>query len=588
MLSQRSTPIKLSQEAALKLPRAGLWLVLVCFAFIGFFADDLWTPRDIDSFGAAWLLAQQPLSAWLMPMGFGEMLTEAGPLTTWLSATFMLTVGEQGLGLLSNILCLRLASVFWFTLSTFAIWESAYRLAVRPEAQPIAFAFGGEARPKDFARAIADSAVLLFLATFGILTRQHEAVPDTALLAITALNLFSLTIAVKRPLIGSILAGISVTASILASTLFAGVWLLAQSLIVIATLSQSPRKRDLCLVALLLSTGLLFLIWPALSWCIDSELANRWFTQWVLTQTDYFGPAGLSTYLWFAKHSLWFLLPLWPLVLTGLFRWGRRLGQPFLFLPLVVVAVTLLGVIFSSKQSTDSVFLACIPALTVLAAFSLLTIKNGWENILDWFGLTIFGLGGLTIWLYWCAWLTGFPPKMHQSIINLAPTVRPELDLGFFCAVLATFGWIALVIWRLTHRPVIIWRGPWINATGITMALVVGFGLFHAPTTEFRSLVPIAQTLDRLLLQSGWQRGQCVQAINTRPEMMAVLQHYGAEPLNTLTHETGCPLAIVRQSSSSHVELPDYAPSAGRARSSEVFYVVDTNALARKPIFTRK
>lgn len=258
MLSQRSTPIKLSQEAALKLPRAGLWLVLVCFAFIGFFADDLWTPRDIDSFGAAWLLAQQPLSAWLMPMGFGEMLTEAGPLTTWLSATFMLTVGEQGLGLLSNILCLRLASVFWFTLSTFAIWESAYRLAVRPEAQPIAFAFGGEARPKDFARAIADSAVLLFLATFGILTRQHEAVPDTALLAITALNLFSLTIAVKRPLIGSILAGISVTASILASTLFAGVWLLAQSLIVIATLSQSPRKRDLCLVALLLSTGLLF------------------------------------------------------------------------------------------------------------------------------------------------------------------------------------------------------------------------------------------------------------------------------------------------------------------------------------------
>lgn len=588
MLSQRSTPIKLSQEAALKLPRAGFWLLLAVFALSGFFADALWTPRDIDSFGAAWLLSKQPLSQWLMPMAYGEVLAENGPLTAWLSGLFMVTVGEQGLGLLTDVLCLRLSALVWFTLSTWAIWNGAFRLAIRPEAQPIAFAFGGEAQPKDFARSIADSAVLLFMATFGILTRQHEAVPDTALLAITALNLWSLTFALKRPLWGSVLAGISVAASIIGSTLFAGVWLLAQSLIVISTLSQSAKKRDMCLLALVVTAGVLFLLWPAFAWWQNSELAQVWFAEWALTQTNHFGPAGLATYLWFAKHSLWFLLPLWPLVLTGLFRWGRRLGQPFLFLPVVVVAVTLLGVVFSSRQSTDSVFLACLPALTVFAAFSLLTIKHGWENVLDWFGLTIFSLAGLTLWLYWIAWLTGMPPKMHQSIVHLAPTVRPAWDIGWVCAALVTVAWIALLVWRLTHRPVLIWRGPWINASGMTMAMVVAFGLFHAPTTEFRSLAPVAHSLDKLLVQAGWQSGQCVQAVKLSPELMALFQHYGSAPLKSLTREAGCPLAIVRSSSSSPVTLPDFAPSAGRARSGELFYVVESNVLLHNNTLTKK
>ncbi len=575
MLAQRSTTIKLSQEAAAKLPRIGFWSLLAIFSLVGLFAQDLWTPRDIDSFGDAWLLAQQPLSAWLTPSAYGESLTRTGPLTIWLTAVLMKTLGEQGFGLISEVSCLRLAAVFWFTLTTFAIWESAYRLARRPEAQPIAFAFGGEAKPRDFARSIADCAVLLFVATFGILTRQHEAVPDTALLSIAALNLLGLTYTIRRPLLGCVLTGMTVCASILASTLFAGVWLLAQSVIVVSTLTNRPRKRDVCLVVLVLTAGLSFCLWPLLSWVADAGRAADWFSEWALTQTDYFGPAGLSTYLWFAKHSLWFLLPIWPLVVMGLVRWGKRLTQPFLFLPVVVFAVTLLGVIFSSRQSTDSVFLACLPALAVFAAFSLLTIKQGWENTLDWFGLTIFTLAGLTIWLYWIAWLTGIPPKMHQSIVHLAPTVRPAFDTGLILALAMTVCWAALLVWRLTHRPVAIWRGPWINAAGMTFVVVAGFGLFSTATTEYRSLSHVAGTLDNLIVRSGWNAGDCVQPVRISPETVAVLRYHGGTPLQSLSNDAACRFVMLKLSPSEKAKVAGFAPSAGRNSSGNAFTVIE-------------
>lgn len=67
MLSQHTTPIKVSQEAAAKLPRWGLITLLAVFTLSGFFATDLWTPRDIDSFGAAWLTASGAGSTWLLP-----------------------------------------------------------------------------------------------------------------------------------------------------------------------------------------------------------------------------------------------------------------------------------------------------------------------------------------------------------------------------------------------------------------------------------------------------------------------------------------------------------------------------------------
>lgn len=62
-------------------------------------------------------------------------------------------------------------------MTTAAIWYSTYLLSRRDEAQPVSFAFGGEAARKDYGRLVADIAVLLTVGTYGIISAFHELTP---------------------------------------------------------------------------------------------------------------------------------------------------------------------------------------------------------------------------------------------------------------------------------------------------------------------------------------------------------------------------------------------------------------------------
>ena len=71
-------------------------------------------------------------------------------------------------------------------------WYSAYHLARTEAAQPLPFAFGGEAEPVDYARAIADGALLALIASLGLLQLGHETTPELVQLAAVALYLYAL------------------------------------------------------------------------------------------------------------------------------------------------------------------------------------------------------------------------------------------------------------------------------------------------------------------------------------------------------------------------------------------------------------
>src|SRR5205085_721470 len=57
----------------------------------------------------------------------------------------------------------------------------------------LAFAFGGEADPIDYARAIADGSLLALIATLGLLQLGHETTPELAQLASVSLYLYALS-----------------------------------------------------------------------------------------------------------------------------------------------------------------------------------------------------------------------------------------------------------------------------------------------------------------------------------------------------------------------------------------------------------
>lgn len=86
---------------------------------------------------------------------------------------------------------MRLPFIGLLCLSLWATWYSAYYLARNPGAQPVAFAFGGEADPRDYARSIADAALLALLACLGLAQMAHETTAALVQLACASLVLLA-------------------------------------------------------------------------------------------------------------------------------------------------------------------------------------------------------------------------------------------------------------------------------------------------------------------------------------------------------------------------------------------------------------
>ncbi len=483
MLTQRPTPAFLSQEAARRLPRFSLGLLLAAFILSGLWSRDLWTLRDAMTFGIAESMLSEGGAAWLLPMVDGAPAPYSGPISGWLAALFMSLFS----GLMGEVSAYRLTSLLWFALTTATLWQAAVKLARRPEAQPVAFAFGGEANSESFSRTVADCAALLFVATFGILARQHEPIPGTALLSFASLNLLALTVSLRRPLAGALLAGLAAGLAAVASSVAAGLWLMFASLVIHAFARTLPGERDLKLLAVLGGFLLPAALWAGAALALHPAEAQPWLKAWAENQAALFGIGSSETVLWLTRTFLWYLCPAWPLALWGLFSWRRQLDRTHILIPATIVGACTAAGLATQPSGAEPLLLASIPSVALLAAFGLVTLRQSRENLLDWFGISVSSLAALALWLYWFAALLGVPPKMAHSIRMLAPGFEPVFGPGFALSVAALVLWCVFVVWRVTHRPVVIWRGPWLSAAGMTLCVVTFLGLWHSAIDINRS-----------------------------------------------------------------------------------------------------
>ena len=149
MFEERLSPAKVSAAAAAKLPRWLLVGLLAAYIVPGLFGRDPWTLKDAASFGVMWTMAQGTAADWWLPNIAGAANFEVGPLGSWVGAWMIQAFGTW----LGGPTAARLSIVVWFVISTAALWYAVFRLARRDEAQPVAFAFGGEASPRDYGRA---------------------------------------------------------------------------------------------------------------------------------------------------------------------------------------------------------------------------------------------------------------------------------------------------------------------------------------------------------------------------------------------------------------------------------------------------
>ena len=525
----RPTPAIVAQSAVRRLPR--LALILLCMAYVlpGYFGREPWKNADITAFGYMLELSGTPVgSAWLAPSIMHLEPEVDALLPYWLGAWAI----KLAPAWLAPDFAARLPFGLMLVAVLVATWYGIYHLARSAGAQPVAFAFGGEAEPADYARAMADGGLLGLIGCVGLAQFSHETTPALAQLCFTALTFYGLSalnralalplVAVGVGLVGLTLSGGPAVAALL------GAGGALYGLIDRDDAQPGDDQRRWRVAGLLLATALAATLATAL---------GLW--QWRLSPPG----AGWREWRGLGRLFLWFTWPLWPLLLWTLWRWrhqlrdlprNRHLALPLLFL-LVAVGTTLL------TPASDRSLLLALPALATLAAFALPTLDRSVTALIDWFTLLFFTGCALIIWVIWISMQTGFPRQPAANVAKLAPGFEPSLQvLALAIALAGTIGWIWLVRWRVGRHRSAIWKSMVLPAGGATLCWLLLMTLWLPVLDYARSYAPMVQ---RILVLTD--RPACVQVHGLGRGPIAALRFHGQLDTRPATRRADCPWLLV-------------------------------------------
>lgn len=547
----RLSPARVTVAAASEFPRWALFALLVAYIGAGLFGRDPWYAEDGLGLGIIQSMAHGEATAWWLPNVAGEWLVEEGPLPFWVGAVFVWLLGP----LLGDAQAARLSSALWFALATTALWYATYRLARRPEAQPVTFAFGGEAAPRDYGRMLADIAVLLLLGTVGIVVRMHETTAETAAIAFVCSALFGLVLAIDAPMRGALVAGVSIGALALSRGPWPAAWLLLAAGAALWIALAEPQRRWAVLVAILSACGVAA-IWPLGAQFVPESARADFAGAWQSVFVQSTGLPRASDLAWLPRNLAWYCWPLWPFALWTAYSWRHALKLPHIAMPGLALC-GLLGAMIFVRPMNDSGLMLLVPPFVLLAAFGVTSLRKSLDNLIDWFAIATFTLFALAAWAYFVAFTTGAPPRMAASVVRLVPGFEPTLrPVALAIAVAATAGWLALVYWRVLRRPPMLWRGPVLAAYGLVMLWLLLVALYLPAVNYNRSYAPLAAEVraqvDRIAPQS------CVEGYRLFAAHKALLIHHGGLRFAPPHAAQACDLLLQRDSR--RTQLDDEPP----------------------------
>ena len=516
------TPAIVTQDAVRRLPRLALLLLCLAYVLPGFLGRAPWKGADFANFGYMAELARGG-SAWLQPSLLGQAPEVQGPLPLWLGAWALRWAPLW----LAPDLAARVPFMLLLMLTLTATWYGVYHLARSTQAQPVSFAFGGEAQPKDYARAMADGGLLALLACLGLAQLSHETTPALAQLAFSALAFYGLAALQHHRMAGSVglglgLAGLGLSGAPALALLFG----LGGALVEVLDRSEPEsrllrHRRAWQIVGIALLTSL-----PAL-------VLDLWRWRVHLPEASWNELHGL-TRLW-----LWFSWPAWPLTLWTLWRWRRQRWSRHVALPFWFAAV---GFVASfTTAGMDRALLLTLPAMAALAAFALPTLSRGVAALIDWFTLLFFSVWALFIWLYWISMQTGVPPQPAANVARLFPGFVPQFSwLPFLLACAATLSWVWLVRWRTGRHRAAIWKSLVLPAGGMVLSWLLIMTLW-LPIGDFaRGYAPLVRKITALTASTG-----CVQAHGLTRAQIAAFRFHGAMDLQSASRSATCEWLLV-------------------------------------------
>jgi hypothetical protein len=536
------TPAIVAQSAVRPLPRLLLLLVCVVYVLAGFIGREPWKGADIVSLGYMQQLALGQADFW-HPTLLSQHAAPAVLLPYWLGAWAM-QWAPPGLPL---DLAVRLPYAFLLGLSLCCTWYAVYYLARDPQAQPVSFAFGGEASPRDYARTLADGGLLALIACLGLGQIGHETSP--ALLNLSMLGLMFYGTAASPyvrvwPMLAQILGMLGLALN--------GSALLGWSLAIGASLLAWPRPLNLPPASFNRLSEHLPPSWRSwiqlpLGSTIGLLLSLLLLAQQHLLPSDLPGQLAASLHYWktegrwgnWGELLLWFTWPTSWLALWALWRWRRQWLQRHLALPLCFGLLPIAAAFL--RGGDDRALLAALPALAVLAAFALPTLQRTLAALIDWFTLVFFSGCALFAWLAWIALQTGWPPKIHHNVVRLIPGYTAEFQpWALLCGLLVSLAWIWLVQWRIGRHQPVIWKSLVLPASGMAMCWVLLLTLWLTPVDFARSYQQQMSRLAPLLNAPS----SCIELHGLSTAQVAAVQFYGRYPIKQAGDQAHCSYLI--------------------------------------------
>ncbi len=523
-----------TQDSVARLPRTALIGLCVLYALPGFFAHDPW--RDAESAALA------------------RMLSASLPSFT----DFTTLLGSTAISILTPMLGAAYASRVPFAallLGSFAmLWYACYHFARDDAAQPAQLPFGGQAQGVDYARAVADGALLAFMACLGLAEKGHQATPEVGQLFAICTLLYGLAALQAEP-------RKSAFALVAAALLLCGF--------------GAPGTALLLFTALL---GLaLFKRYTVLPTVYLALVAALTASAWLLLPHDTTFSSALQLFnlSGLLSLSVWFLWPLWFIVAFGMWRLSRNkrtqahagdipdvqpaIRWPWHFAaPILVFVLLLIVAAFSATQ--DAALFPALPALAIAAALMLALMPRSVLAAIDWFALALFTGAAAFLWVLWLAAQTGVPAPINGNIERFYPGFReagvwPFQALPFVLAASATLCWLALMYWRTSRARKPLWKGMVLTAGGVTLTWLLLQTLGAPILNASRSYAAVVKTIDASVPPTA-----CITPINI-PDGHQFVLRYGSSSSYSPTQ--ACAYALVRHS---RAQSPnDFLPSDGWA-----------------------
>lgn len=518
-----------------RIPRVALWLFALAYVLPGFIGREPWKSADMTAFGYMLALVQ-PDSDWFAPQLMGLPPAVDGLLAYWLGA-FAMKIAPAWV---APDFAARVPFALMLGLTLICTWYGTYYLGCSRRAQPVAFAFGGEAKAPDYARAIADGALLALIACLGLAQLAHETTPAATQLCFTSMAFYgfsSLPYRTVGPLFGMAagLSGLALSgAPTLAATLGAGASLI--HLMDRGGEEVEPAARRIlpfgvATACLIVTTVVVVILASALSlWRWRVEIPEGSWAHW----------RGLTRLL------LWFCWPAWPLALWTIWRWRWQVRQMLsgrisrhLALPLLFVTVHLGNTMVTGAQ--DRALLLALPALAALAAFALPTLGRSISALVDWFTLLFFSGCAFIIWVVWLAMQTGVPPQPAANVARLVPGfVHSFLIAPFFIAVCASAAWGWLVNWRAGRHRAAIWKSLVLPAGGAALCWLLLMTLW-LPLLDFaRSYALMTRQISSVIGSTP-----CVEAYGLDRGQIAAFNFHTSLRLQEAGARAQCPWLLV-------------------------------------------